>query len=413
MADGVAVSQRSGEPRVLIRTAVRRHQRRATWRRIALISPLLLFVGALFIVPIGLFLYRAVDNAIVPRTLPQTVTLLGHWDSGDLPDESVFEALAADLRLAATQGTAAILGRRMNATIPGYRSLILRTARTLPDTPETSWTAYFESVDRRWMDPAYWHALRIESGWLTPSYLLATVDLQVAAAGGIEAVPPETAIYTTVLVRTFVIALQVTGLCLLLGFPVAYVLTVLPRRLSNLLMICVLLPFWTSLLVRTTAWVILLQGNGPVNGILRWVGLIDEPLQLIYNRIGVLVAMTHVLLPFMVLPLYSVMRNVSPDLVQAARSLGASARTAFLRIYLPLTMPGIAAGALLVFIMALGYYITPALVGGASDQMVSYFVAYYINDIIDWGMASALGTVLLLVTALLLALLGRMAARLG
>jgi putative spermidine/putrescine transport system permease protein len=168
-------------------------------------------------------------------------------------------------------------------------------------------------------------------------------------------------------------------------------------------MILVLLPFWTSLLVRTTAWVVLLQNKGIVNDSLIALGILQEPTQLIYNRIGVYVAMTHVLLPFMILPLYSVMRGISPSFVRAARSLGAPPTTAFLRVYLPQCLPGIGAGCLLVFVLALGYYITPALVGGAGDQMIAYFIAFYTTATINWGLASALGVVLLVATLMLCA----------
>jgi putative spermidine/putrescine transport system permease protein len=197
-------------------------------------------------------------------------------------------------------------------------------------------------------------------------------------------------------------------LCLLLGYPVAYQLAALPVRISNLLLILVLLPFWTSLLVRTCAWVVLLQREGVVNDLLTAMNLTTEPLQLIYNRFGVYVAMTHILLPFMVLPLYSVMRGIGPHTMRAAASLGAGPVRAFLRVYLPQTLPGIGAGCLLVFILAIGYYITPALVGGTNDQMVSYFVAFFTNQTINWGMASALGAVLLLASLLLFVLYARL-----
>ena len=208
--------------------------------------------------------------------------------------------------------------------------------------------------------------------------------------------------------RTFLVALSVTALCLVLGFPVAYLLATRPPRIANLLMILVLLPFWTSLLVRTTAWVVLLQTNGVVNEILTGLGLIGEPLQLVYNRVGVLIAMTHVLLPFMILPLYSVMRSIPPAHLRAASSLGARPVGAFLRVYLPQTLPGIGAGALLVFILALGYYITPALVGGPADQMISCFIAFYTTSTVNWGMASALGLLLLVATLALYAVYARL-----
>jgi putative spermidine/putrescine transport system permease protein len=200
-------------------------------------------------------------------------------------------------------------------------------------------------------------------------------------------------------VRTFWIGLQVTVYTLLLGFPVAYLLATLPTRTANLLMILVLLPFWTSLLVRTTAWFVLLQDSGPINDVV--LLLAQNPLKLIFSRTGTLVAMIHIQLPFTLLPIYSVMKTISPNYVRAARSLGAGPFYAFWRVYFPQTMPGIAAGCLLTFILCLGYYITPALVGGPSDQMVSNYIALAINQEGNWGKASALGTILLLVMLIL------------
>jgi putative spermidine/putrescine transport system permease protein len=208
--------------------------------------------------------------------------------------------------------------------------------------------------------------------------------------------------------RTFEISLSVAVICLLVGYPTAYVLTRLPARVVGLLMICVLLPFWTSLLVRTTAWIILLQGNGPINSALQLAGIIQQPLELIFNRFGTLVAMSHVLLPYMILPLYAVMTGIPETHMRAAQSLGANNRTAFLRVYLPQTASGIGAGLLLVFILALGYYITPALVGGPRDQMLSYMITYHVNEVVNWGMASALALLLLLATAILLLIFSRM-----
>jgi putative spermidine/putrescine transport system permease protein len=380
-------------------------------RALVLIAPVLLFVLVMFVGPIGLFLFRAVDNSIVPATLPRTVAALEGWDRGDLPPEEAFAALATDLREASPSGNAvAVLARRLNAAEVGFRSLVLKTANKLPDASPPSWRAALIELDRRWGDPATWAVLKNESGALTPSYLLAALDFQRAADGSVEPTLPERALYRPLLFRTLEISAEVALLCLLLGYPTAFVLSVASPRWANILMIGVLLPFWTSLLVRTTAWVILLQGNGPVNQALLWLGLVEAPLQLIFNRFGVLVAMVQVLLPFMILPLYSVMKGISPQHMRAARSLGARTRTAFLRVYLPQTLPGVAAGSLLVFIMALGYYITPALVGGPNDQMVSYFVSYHLNETSNWGMASALGAILLAATIVLIAVLGRAVA---
>jgi len=393
--------------RAAVRRAVRRVERLQLLRSLLLVAPLFLFVFVTFAAPIGLFLFRAVDNRVVPNTLPRTVAELRQWDGAGLPPDSAFAALASDLAETGS-ARAAVLGRRMNSSIVGFRGLIMKTANQAPSAPAGTWQETLVGIDAKWGEPAWWVALKTESGRLTPSYLLAAVDLRIDAAGEVAPVPPETALYRRLLWRTVEISLQVALLCLLLGYPTAYVLSALPRRWCNLLMICVMLPFWTSLLVRTTAWVILLQGNGPVNGMLMWLRLVSEPLHLVFNRVGVLTAMVHVQLPFMILPLYSIMRSISPTHVRAAQSLGASPRVAFLRVYLPQTLPGVAAGTLLVFIMALGYYITPALVGGADDQMISYFIAYYLNEVVNWGMASALGALLLVATLILVALLGRM-----
>jgi putative spermidine/putrescine transport system permease protein len=177
---------------------------------------------------------------------------------------------------------------------------------------------------------------------------------------------------------------------------------------ANLLLILVLVPFWTSLLVRSTAWVILLQNEGLVNKSLMALGLVDHPLPLVFNRTGVMVAMVHVLLPYMILPLYSVMKGISINHLRAAASLGASPPRVFRTVYLPLTMPGVAAGCTLVFILSVGFYVTPALVGGPRDQMIGYFIAYFTNSAVNWGLASALGALLLLLVALSYLVLGRL-----
>ncbi|MDE1950768.1 MAG: ABC transporter permease, partial [Burkholderiales bacterium] len=201
--------------------------------------------------------------------------------------------------------------------------------------------------------------------------------------------------YIEVFGRTLWVSFLVTFFCLAIGYPLAYWLTRLPAKTGNLMMVLVLLPFWTSLLVRTTAWIVLLQKEGLVNSLLMKLGLIQQPLELIFNRFGVVTAMTHILLPFMILPMVSVMRQIPPSYVRAARSLGASPFTAFRRVYLPQSMPGVSAGVLLVFILAIGFYITPVLVGGAGDQMMSYFIADHLTRSLNWGLASALGGLLL------------------
>jgi putative spermidine/putrescine transport system permease protein len=383
-----------------------RHQLALTERRriltaVLLIAPLFGFLVFTFLVPIGGMLWRSVEDREVGRVMPLTVAAIGSWHGNGLPNEATYAALAADLANASQAGILSQAAKRLNYDVNGFRTLLATTARKLPQAASGSTKEALIRIDRRWADPDTWAAIKHASGPLTAFYLLSAIDLKRDATGGIIAAPANTSIYRVVLLRTFTVSLVVTLLCLALGFPLAHLLATAPPNIANLLIILVLLPFWTSLLVRTTAWIVLLQNEGIVNRALLYLGLIDHPVRLIYNRFGVYVAMTHVLLPFMILPLYGVMQGIQPVYMRAALSLGASPRVAFTRVYLPLTLPGIGAGCLLVFILALGYYITPALVGGAADQMISYFIAFYTTDTINWGMASALGAVLLVSTLIL------------
>jgi len=216
-------------------------------------------------------------------------------------------------------------------------------------------------------------------------------------AGNLVSVSEDRRIYVQLFIRTLWLSALIAGICLVLAFPVAHLLATLPLRYSNLLMIFVLLPFWTSLLVRTTSWIVLLQSQGVFNDILVLIGIIGEDgrIQLMYNRMGTIIAMVHILLPFMVLPLYSVMKTIPPSYMRAARSLGATPWTAFWRVYFPQTVPGIGAGILLVFILAVGYYITPALVGGSSGQLISNLIAFHMQQSLNWSLAAALGALLL------------------
>ena len=388
---------------------LKRSERARQIKALALILPLLLFLLFTFLGPIGGMVWRSVSDWEVRQAFPHTVVALARWDGKDLPDEQAYAALAGDVVAANAAGTMAIAAKRLNYAQNGFRTILASTARNLKAVPEAGTAKEtLVQINPAWSERATWTTIKGASGPITGFYLLAALDLTRNADGAIVDVPPDQAIYRDIFLRTFVICFSVTVLCLVLGFPVAYLLATLPPNRSNLLMIFVLLPFWTSLLVRLCAWIVLLQGNGVVNGGLQWLGIIDEPVRLIYNRFGVYVAMTHVLLPFMILPLYSSMKTISPAYMRAAASLGASPVTAFRRIYLPQTLPGIGAGSLLVFILALGYYITPALVGGGSDQMISSFIALYTTETANWGLASALGSILLLATVVLAVVYGKL-----
>jgi putative spermidine/putrescine transport system permease protein len=384
-----------------LRRALRRAERRRRLVGLSLTLPLLAFLLVFFILPIFGMLARSVDNSELGTVLPETAAALRAWNGEGLPGPDVLATFAREARTAQQARTLAAVAKRLNDERSGWRSTVMAVGRRPLEAPGGDWVAAFTELDPDWGEPAIWQAMRRAAAPFTDRYLLAAVDLARGPDGAIEAVPESQAIYRTVLARTLWISGVVTLVCLLLGYPLAYRLATLPEGTANLLLILVLLPFWTSLLVRTASWIVLLQREGPVNAGLQALGLTDAPLALAYNRPGVLIAMTHVLLPFMVLPLYSVMRGIPPSYVRAALSLGAGPATAFLRVYLPLSMPGVAAGCLLVFILALGYYITPALIGGAADQMLSYFVAFFTLETVNWGMAAALGSVLLVGTLLL------------
>jgi putative spermidine/putrescine transport system permease protein len=397
------------EDTVDLRARLKKSQRAYKLKSFALIAPLFLFVVVCFAFPIGTMLSRSVDNTEVNTSMPATTAALSTWTGDDLPDEGAYAAVVKDLADAKENGQILALSKRLNYEIADYRAVISKTLRNLPDQNAASKRSALVAVDKAWGDVAYWKALKQASSKLTPYYLLAALDHRYdSATGSIVKADANQSIYVDIFARTFYIGAIVTLLCLLLGFPVAYWLAILPEGKSNLLMICVLLPFWTSLIVRTAAWIVLLQSDGLTNRTLMFVGIVDSPIQLVFNRTGVIIAMTHVLLPFMILPLYSVMKAIPSNYVRAAISLGAHPFVAFWRIYVPQTFAGLAAGGLLTFILAIGYYVTPALVGGAADQMVSYFVAFYTNKTVNWGMASALGSLLLIATLLLYMVYGKL-----
>jgi len=388
---------------VPLKVKLQQAERKRKLRAVALVLPLFLFIVAGFVVPISIMLFNSVHDPEGLRTLmPKTSVALQSWDGQDLPSEEVFAAFAEDLKVAQiAKNPVAAIGKRLNYEMPGIRSKVIATGRAVAKLEQGPYKEALIKINAVWGERATWAVIQRSSRVFTSFYLLNALDYRFDENNEIFRRPAADSIYQDIFVRTIAISIMVTTATLLLGFPVAYLLATLPLRTSNLLMIMVLLPFWTSLLVRTTAWVVLLQTQGVVNDILIWVGILNERVQLIFNRGGTIVAMTHIQLPFTLLPIYSVMKTISPTHVRAARSLGAGQFYAFWRVYFPQTIPGIAAGSLLTFILSLGYYITPALVGGPKDQMISYFVALYTNRELNWGMASALGGILLVATLIL------------
>ncbi len=382
----------------VLRRSVRRTGRARRLVALLLVAPLLLYVAVLFIVPLGAILARAVYDPDMATLAPRTLAALSGWDGQAVPDEAVFAAMAADLKSAQANQAAGSIGKRINYELPGARSAVVATARQVTRLRQGPFKDAVIAADPVWGQRDIWTVIQRAGHSVTPFYLLQAIDRHLDGDGQLVRVPPQDAVFVAVFARTLFIAGLVTLLTLALGYPVAFLLATLPARVRNPMMILVLLPFFTSLLVRTTAWVVLLQTHGVINDALMALQVISQPLQLIFHRTGTLVAMTHIQLPFTLLPIYSVMSGIAPGLTRAARSLGATPFTAFRRVYMPLTLPGVGAGGLLTFILSLGYYITPALVGGPDDQMVSSFVASYMNRELNWGMASALGALLLAIT---------------
>ena len=371
-------------------------------RAFLLVLPILLFLLVVFIIPIGYFLFQGIYDNTFSSNMPQTTEALSEWDGTSEPTEAMFAAIVADMTVARENKTIGKVATRVNRETPGTRSLFTSSARQAAKL-EAPFKESLPDVKDKWNDIEVWQAMKTASRTFTPGYYAAALDLKLKSDGSIVRQDEKRRIHMTLMVRTVQISLLVTCFCLLLGYPIAYLLATLPAKTSNLLLILVLLPFWTSILVRTTAWIAMLQSQGVVNDLLVFFGITadDARFSLIYNKLGTLIAMTHILLPFMILPLYSVMKGIPPSYVRAAKSLGATNWTAFWRIYAPQTVPGLGAGAILVFIVAIGYYITPALVGGQSGTMISNTIDGHMRQSLNWNLAAALAGVLMVVVLFL------------
>ncbi|MCL6415131.1 ABC transporter permease [Aestuariirhabdus sp. Z084] len=387
------------DPQLKLR--LRKAERFLKVRALLLVVPLVVFVLFTFVLPLTEMLYRSIHNPILVDNLPEVAALMRDWDQQQLPGDDIFTAVGKGLVVAREQKTIGRIANRLNSEHAGMRSLLTKSARKLRKYKGDDYKDYMLSLDKRWGEAETWGAFKVLSSEYTLTHYLAAFDMQYNAQGEIVSQPEERQIYVDMLLKTLKLSLLVTLFCVLLGYPLAYYLSILPPGKSNLLMILVLLPFWTSLLVRTSSWIVMLQGQGVVNSTLISLGILSEPLDMMYNQIGTVVAMTHILLPFMILPTYSVMKSISPVYMRAARSLGATPANAFFKVYFPQTIPGLSAGAILVFILSIGYYITPALVGGRTGQMISNLIAYHMQTSLNWGLGAALAGSLLAVVLVL------------
>lgn len=392
MIDGVPLKERLAQA-----------ERRKKYIAFGMVLPLLIFVVITFAVPIASMLFRSVDNPRMTELAPNLVQALNEWDGTELPSEEVFETAFLDLTAAKEAGTLGRIATHLTYSLSGGRSLILKTKRKFKKIKSGPYREAMIKSDKRWGDINTWGVLKKVSDRYTTRYFLNAADRDFDNAGNIVEKPEEKQIYVTLFMRTLWISLLVTLLTLLIGYPIAYLISTQPPRIGNLLIIMVLLPFWTSLLVRTTSWIVLLQNQGVLNDIMVWLGIISEQgrIQMIFNLQGTLIAMTQILLPFMVLPMYSVMKTIPLYELRASQSLGANPFITFWRIFWPRSIPGIGAGGLLVFVLSVGYYITPALVGGSKGQMISNQIAFHMKSSLNWGLAAAMGTILLVAVLIL------------
>lgn len=363
----------------------------------SLALPLIAFVIVTLIVPIFSLLKLSVHDATVADAMPRTSAALRIWEGPKLPEATTYRVVAEELIAAQDRRDLGKVATRVNRIVSGTRSLISKTPRRLARQPDTPPEIAMLDIDDEWGEVEIWYALKQATQPYTTRNFLQAIDYRLAPDGSVAQAPEFQRVYVALFLRTFLVAASVTILCLVIGYPMAYAMAHASPGWARVLLVMVLIPFWTSLLVRTTSWIVLLQQQGVLNDILVFIGVLadDGRITMVHNMTGTLIAMTQVLLPFMILPLYSVMASIPSNLTRAASSLGANPFQAFVRVYLPNSLPGVAAGGLLVFILSIGYYITPALVGGSKGQLISNLIAYHLQASLNWGLAAALSTILL------------------
>jgi len=381
---------------ISLKVSLQKSERKNKIRAFLLVTPLLFFILFTFLVPIGDMLLRSVDDSYINTVFPKTFEKYKKWDRQDLPSEELYKTMFFEVK----EGSGFSIGKattRMNYAKSGWKSLLKKSKRKFKKIEEGPFKEQMIAIDKRWADMEYWKAIGVMVDPTTAGYFLNAVDLKYDVNKEVVRQKENRRIYNHTWFKTFKVSVLVMFFCLILGYPISYLLATLPLKYSNLLMICVLLPFWTSLLVRTVAWMVMLQQKGVFNNLLVMSHIIadENRFQLMYNQTATIIVMTQILLPFMVLPLYSVMKTIPPTYMRAALNLGASPLHAFYKVYMPNSVPGISAGCMLVFILAIGYYITPELVGGKDGQMIGNWIAYHLKTTLNWGLCAALGAILL------------------
>jgi len=370
-----------------------------------LVSPLLLFVLVFFVTPICIILIKGIYNPKVKTLLPNTVISIQNYNyKQPFPNEEILKVFVKELQNVSKDGTSGILAEELNRQVPGFGSTIKKTARKLKKIDINdieSNKEYLLNITKRWENPKYWMSLKRSQSGFTLTNILSALDLEFNLKGVIQQKEESSQIYLPILLKTLYMAFLITIITMILAYPTSYYLSTLSKSKANLLMIFVLLPFWTSILVRIVSWITLLQEKGVANDLMMYFNIINQPLDMMFNQFATVITMTHILLPFMVLPLYGSMRAMDKTYLKASSSLGANPITTFFKIYFPLTISGLSAGAILVFIISVGYYITPALVGGVDGQMISNMIEFHMRTSNNWELASAMGAILLFITIVL------------
>lgn len=381
-----------------LKIALFRHKLRA----FLLIAPLLVFFLVAYILPIFSVLYKSVNNDVVYEIIPQTAEMLVKWEPDPnigLP-EAIYASFAREMLVAVKQRDHGRIGVHLNKDIGGLASKFRRLGRQIKKwdfDDGQSFKNKFIQADKIWGDVNLWMEIKLYSSRFTFGNFARALDGRLTSSG-FELRPQSERFLIKLFNRTLQLSILITSAALVLGYPIAWLMSNVKTKTANLLLILVLLPFWTSLLVRTASWRVLLQDTGVLNSSLLWINeavpflFRGAPYDLMYNQLSVVIAMTHILLPFMILPIYSVMKTISPSYVKAARSLGANDWTTFWKVYFPLTLSGVGAGATLVFILSVGYYITPAIVGGTDGIFISNSIANYIKT--NQGLGAALASIL-------------------
>lgn len=377
-----------------------------------LVAPLVLLIAVFLVIPLAKFVWLSVDNREMARALPATALALESSAPADVPGDAVFAAFAQDL--GRDPDNVPRLAAHLNFFQGGMISLVRKTAAELPQIAPTR--AGFVAFDKRWDDPRSWRAILLATRPLTYEHYLEALDLRTArpaVSAAIELKPENQQIFQRLWLRTISVALVVVAVCTVIGYPIANYLARARGLAFTLALGVVLLPFWTPLLARIASWVVLLESNGIITRLLIGSGLVDaanRP-QLLNNMFATVLVMSYVLLPYAVLPTYAVMSRINPGLYDAALTLGASPLRAFFTVYLPQTLPGVLAGAVLIFVFSFGFYLTPELVGGPSGSLIGNQIAYNFSKSLNWGLAGALSAMLLVVVALSAALLRAVTGR--